>query len=88
LLAVRPEAIEAVTESGRDSRNCFAAQIQTATYLGDHYMCELLIGGVRCSWSTTRLPAGDHLTVRIPPDAFVLVYDDGRADQMADPDAD
>jgi iron(III) transport system ATP-binding protein len=83
-LAVRPEAIElaggdaATGENGAGDtatgengagENTYSAEVRTVSFLGDHYLYELDVGGLALTVTDARSFAGPAVTVRIPPSA-------------------
>jgi iron(III) transport system ATP-binding protein len=75
-IALRPESIELGGDL-RGSENTLEAEIQTSSFLGDHYVYELIAGGVELTVTSTRAAINRHVSVRIPPAACrVLARED------------
>jgi ABC-type Fe3+/spermidine/putrescine transport system ATPase subunit len=68
-LAVRPEAVEVAGPGSAAGENTYAGELRTASFLGDHYLYELDVGGLTLTATSARSVAGPAVTVRIPPSA-------------------
>jgi iron(III) transport system ATP-binding protein len=68
-LAVRPEAIELDGPEREAGENTYPAEVRAVSFLGDHYLYELDLGGLALTVTDTRSFAGPAVTVRIPPSA-------------------
>ncbi len=73
-LAVRPEAVELAGHEAAAGKNAYRAEVRTVSFLGDHYLYELDVGGLALTVTNARSFAGPTVTVRIPPsDCRVLL---------------
>jgi iron(III) transport system ATP-binding protein len=68
-LAVRPEAIELGGPERAAGENTYPAEVRTVSFLGDHYLYEVDIGGLALTVTDARNFPGPAVTVRIPPSA-------------------
>jgi iron(III) transport system ATP-binding protein len=68
-LAVRPEEIALDDHQDATGMNTYPAEMRSVSFLGDHYLYELDLGGLALTVTSTRSLAGPTVTVRIPPDA-------------------
>jgi iron(III) transport system ATP-binding protein len=68
-LAVRPEEIALDDHHDATGVNTYPAEMRSVSFLGDHYLYELDLGGLPLIVTSTRSLAGPTVTVRIPPDA-------------------
>ncbi len=68
-LAVRPEAIEVRHDGALPAPNTYIAEVRTGSFLGDHYLYELDLGGLPLTVTATAPVTGARVVVRIPPDA-------------------
>jgi iron(III) transport system ATP-binding protein len=68
-LAVRPEAVELAGPESPAGQNTYPAELRSVSFLGDHYLYELDIGGLTLTVTSPRSFPGPALTVRIPPAA-------------------
>jgi iron(III) transport system ATP-binding protein len=73
-IAVRPEALRVSPAGDRPAgANTLDGELRAATFLGDHYRCELRCGSIDLVAQTDRPVAGRQVTVHVPPEAcFVL----------------
>ena len=68
-LAVRPEAVEVRHDGAPPAPNTYVAEVRSSSFLGDHYLYELDLGGLPLTVTATAPVAGARVMVRIPPDA-------------------
>ena len=68
-LAVRPEAIGLTSHESAVAENTYPAELQSVSFLGDHYLYELSADGLALTVTSTRLLPGPAVTVRIPASA-------------------
>ncbi|HYZ56445.1 MAG TPA: ABC transporter ATP-binding protein [Streptosporangiaceae bacterium] len=68
-LAVRPEAVELTGHQPAAGENTYPAEVRTVSFLGDHYLYELDVGGLPLTVTSAQSFAGPAVTVRIPPSA-------------------
>ncbi len=68
-LAVRPEAVELCHDSAPPAPNTYVAAVRTGSFLGDHYLYELDLGGLPLTVTATAPVTGARVVVRISPDA-------------------
>ncbi len=68
-LAVRPEAITLDSLPAAAGANSYPAEVRSVSFLGDHYLYELDLGGQALTVTDTRSLGGPAVTVHIPPAA-------------------
>jgi iron(III) transport system ATP-binding protein len=68
-LAVRPEAI-ALGSQHAAGANTYPAEVRSVSFLGDHYLYELDVGGLALTVTDTQPLTGTTVTVRVPPSAL------------------
>jgi ABC-type Fe3+/spermidine/putrescine transport system ATPase subunit len=68
-LAVRPEAIMLGSQHATGA-NTYPAEVRSVSFLGDHYLYELDLGGLGLTVTDTQALAGPTVTVRVPPSAL------------------
>jgi iron(III) transport system ATP-binding protein len=67
-LAVRPEAVE-LADPQAAAENTYPAELRSGSFLGDHYLYEVDIGGLALIVTSTHSFTGPAVTVRIPRSA-------------------
>jgi iron(III) transport system ATP-binding protein len=74
-VAVRPEAmtLSPVGSAVTNGTNTYDANVQTVSFLGDHYEYELDAGRLPLHAQSPHRLAGERVTVYIPPDAAAVV---------------
>jgi iron(III) transport system ATP-binding protein len=72
-VAIRPEAITVLPADPGQADNCWAAQIQSAEFLGDHYLYRLTAGSIDLIAATPDPPPSGPIAVHLPADALVDV---------------
>ncbi len=72
-LAVRPEAVELAERESAAGENAYRAELRTVSFLGDHYLYELDIGGLALTVTDARSFSGPAVAVRIPPSACAVL---------------
>jgi iron(III) transport system ATP-binding protein len=68
-VAIRPEAITLGDHQDAAGPNTCPAEVRSVSFLGDHYLYELDLGGLALTVTDTRSLAGPMVTVQIPPSA-------------------
>jgi len=68
-LAVRPEAIMLGSQDATGA-NTYPAEVRSVSFLGDHYLYELDLGGLCLTVTDTQALAGPTVTGRVPPSAL------------------
>jgi iron(III) transport system ATP-binding protein len=74
-LAVRPEAlrVESLDTSTLNGSNALNADVQSVTFLGDHYQYELITDGLSLTAQTSRPVFAERVKVQIPADGCAIV---------------
>ena len=71
-LAVRPEAITLGSQRATGA-NTYPAEVRSVSFLGDHYLYELDLGGLALTVTDPRALTGPVVTVRVPPSALRIL---------------
>jgi iron(III) transport system ATP-binding protein len=71
-LAVRPEAITLGSQHATGA-NAYPAEVRSISFLGDHYLYELDLGGLALTVTDSRAFTGPTVTVRVPPSALRIL---------------